>query len=181
MYGLPTRMRNLYHGYKNNRQGGYEWQTIDRDIDVALHEFAPGQVLIKDKLEHRCIGFTGPLGDFRRFVKQGPQPVAPLGTPFDSEFTLQLCNRCGTWTRPDASPLTECPVCSEVLSVEDTHLCRTPSGFRTDFDPSLVTGEFEMPRRYRSIAAENVTTDFRPQPKSNPDNRLFISRKDIPH
>jgi DEAD/DEAH box helicase domain-containing protein len=167
MYGLPTRMRNLYHGYKSDRQGGYEWQTIDRDIDVALHEFAPGQVLIKDKLEHRCIGFTGPLGDFRRFVKQGPQPVDPLGTPFDSEFTLQLCNRCGTWTRPDAGPLTECPVCSEVLSVEDTHLCRTPSGFRTDFDPSLVTGEFEMPRRYRSVAAENVTTDFRPQSESN--------------
>ncbi len=167
MYGLPTRMRNLYHGYKSNRQGGYEWQAIDRDIDVALHEFAPGQVLIKDKLEHRCIGFTGPLGDFRRFVKQGPQPIAPLGAPFDAEFTLQLCNRCGTWTRPDASPLTECPVCSEVLTADDTHLCRTPSGFRTDFSPSRVTGEFEMPRRHRSVAAENVTADFRPQSKSN--------------
>jgi DEAD/DEAH box helicase domain-containing protein len=168
MYGLPTRMRNLYHGYKNNRQGGYEWLTIDRDIDVALHEFAPGQVLIKDKLEHRCVGFTGPLGDFRRHAKQqGPQPIAPLGAPFDAEFILQLCNRCGTWTRPDPGAATECPVCSEVLSPEDTHLCRTPSGFRTDFRPSLVTGEFEMPRRYRSVAAEAVTTVFLSQSESH--------------
>ena len=167
MYGLPTRSRNLHHGYKQDDQGNNEWETIDRDVDVALHEFAPGQILIKDKLEHRCVGFTGPLGDFRKYPKQGPQTITPLGDAFDAEFTLQLCRKCGTWTRPQSEPLPECPVCSEALSQSDTHLCRTPSGFRTDFKPLLVSGEFELPRRYRSVAAENVAATFYNQPESN--------------
>lgn len=53
MYGMPTRVRNLYLGLRKtkgvNGQTEYEWSTMDRDLDLAVFEYAPGSVLIKDK------------------------------------------------------------------------------------------------------------------------------------
>ena len=34
--------------------------SMDRDLEMAIYEFAPGAVLVKDKARHRAIGFTGP-------------------------------------------------------------------------------------------------------------------------
>jgi DEAD/DEAH box helicase domain-containing protein len=61
MYGMPTRVRNLYcnHRRQNKEIPIRSWETIDRDLDMAIYEFAPGSMLVKDKLQHRCIGFTG--------------------------------------------------------------------------------------------------------------------------
>ncbi|MEG8038743.1 helicase-related protein [Sphingomonas sp. LR60] len=64
MYGMPTRVRQLYLGLRaqsEDRNTDYDWSTMDRDLDMAVFEFAPGSVLTKDKRKHRVIGFTGTL------------------------------------------------------------------------------------------------------------------------
>lgn len=44
MYGMPTRVRPMYLGIKN--QGDKpEWEYVDRDIDIAIYEFSPGQTV----------------------------------------------------------------------------------------------------------------------------------------
>ena len=39
---------------------------MDRDLEMAIFEFAPGSLLVKDKEKHKAIGFTGSLLDPER-------------------------------------------------------------------------------------------------------------------
>ena len=53
MYGMPSRTRLLYHRLTSNGE-----KTIDRDLEIAITEFAPGAEKTKDKVIHTAIGFT---------------------------------------------------------------------------------------------------------------------------
>ena len=59
LQGMPTRVRNLIHGFikiSNNKE--YEATTIDRDLGIAIYDFAPGAQKTKDKGVVQSIGFT---------------------------------------------------------------------------------------------------------------------------
>jgi DEAD/DEAH box helicase domain-containing protein len=62
LQGMPTRIRNLIHGFKKitevNTIEGYEATTIDRDLGIAIYDFAPGSQKTKDKGVVQSIGFT---------------------------------------------------------------------------------------------------------------------------
>lgn len=63
MQGMPTRGRNLIHGFEeikgeNNVVEGYEATTMDRDLGIAIYDFAPGSQKTKDKGVVQSIGFT---------------------------------------------------------------------------------------------------------------------------
>lgn len=63
MQGMPTRGRNLIHGFneikgENNVLEGYEANTMDRDLGIAIYDFAPGSQKTKDKGVVQSIGFT---------------------------------------------------------------------------------------------------------------------------
>src|SRR5690606_25339049 len=57
MYGMPTRTRNLYLGFADE-DGVLNPITIDRDLDIAIYEFSPGNIIVRDKHEHIPVGFT---------------------------------------------------------------------------------------------------------------------------
>lgn len=131
MYGLPTRVRDLMVGQDRRLN---ETISLDRDLDVAIFEFAPGRVLVHDKREHRCIGLTPRIG-----LKGND-----LGTlqefPWDRRFLLGSCPRCSAWQQLQITKEEEtlaCPSCgqSSERSSWDVHSCLEPAGFRTDFQP----------------------------------------------
>ena len=161
MYGMPTRVKSLYHDIKHQELGQYVWHTIDRDVDIAIHEFAPGQTIVKDKLEHTCIGFTGTLPNVRRYRKDAPLPITPITETFEAEFRLQHCAQCGAWAKTVQQEESVCPICESKIEAENIHLCRTPAAFRTDLQPSNVSGDIELVRRFRSVAAESISPILR--------------------
>ena len=57
MFGMPTRVRNLYYGPP--RHGEDEFCAIDRDLDLAVAEFCPGAERTKDKRTYRPNGLVG--------------------------------------------------------------------------------------------------------------------------
>ncbi|WP_287404397.1 hypothetical protein [Candidatus Brachybacter algidus] len=59
MFGMPTTVKNLYHGI--NKQ--LEPLSIDRAQSMAIYEFAPGAQKTKDKAIHQVIGFTSEFSD----------------------------------------------------------------------------------------------------------------------
>ena len=61
MYGMPSDVRNFYHGL--NRRND-EVMSIDRPSEMALSEFAPGSEKTKDKGVYRIEALTLPM-DFR--------------------------------------------------------------------------------------------------------------------
>lgn len=183
MYGMPTRVRNLYLGDAPRPEGNFwrTWRTVDRDLDLAVFEFAPGSVLTKDKQEHLCVGFTGPLADFR-LRKGAIQDVQPLDGPFAAPFWMAQCGYCGAWHRFDTAPKgggSECGSCSRVIDGAAAGECRTPTGFRTDFWPRDIEEQGLQSGRHRLNTAEGRAVNLLKDEGANlsfscePQTRLY--------
>jgi DEAD/DEAH box helicase domain-containing protein len=173
MYGMPTRVRNLYCNHKPQAKEVpiRSWETIDRDLDLAIYEFAPGSVLVKDKLQHRSIGFTGPLADFRDRARKGATiDVSPMGPAFTELFWMVQCTKCGAWSRFLSKPEPgeqECRACGGMVDQLRATECRVPSGFRTDFFPRSFDDEVVESRKHRSLTAEGMPLRMNEDPNSN--------------
>ena len=139
MYGMPTRVRDLYLTLMRDGDGidaEYFWSSIDRDQEMAIFEFAPGSILVKDKRKHLAIGFTGPLLDPEL---RGNTNTIDLGNPttswFGDEAYVARCLTCGAAKheieRPQ-HPLV-CDDCQRGLQPDDFQRYLTPSAFRTEF------------------------------------------------
>src|SRR5262249_33596981 len=171
MYGMPTRMRNLYLGDMPRPEGQFwrTWRTVDRDLDLAVFEFAPGSVLTKDKQEHLCMGFTGSLPDY--ISRRGPVPeIKPRESPFADPFWMVQCGYCGAWHQFDSDPhatSAECGSCERVLDVAAAGECRTPNGFRTDFWPREVEEQPLTAGRHRLNTAEGKGVRLEAENRSN--------------
>jgi DEAD/DEAH box helicase domain-containing protein len=144
MYGMPTRVRDLYVGTRESASTRQtDWLTIDRDLDLAVHEFAPGSVIVKDKREHVCVGFTGPLPGF--LFKQPPGVhVNPMSAAFGEPFWMLECVNCGSWFRYDDRPddnIGDCISCGRPLEPRRSAESREPLGFRTNFRPFFGYGQ----------------------------------------
>ncbi|WP_223620594.1 DEAD/DEAH box helicase [Lysobacter sp. ESA13C] len=170
MYGMPTRVRNLYVNTRDARASRQtEWTAIDRDLDLAVYEFAPGSVLVKDKHEHLCVGFTGPLRSFL-FKKPPGIHVDPMSPAFGDPFWMLECVSCGSWFRHDTKPVDDigdCDSCGEPLSPERSNECREPLGFRTNFRPSTDANSDGPSGRHRSIQSETINLNFGESSGSN--------------
>lgn len=168
MYGMPTRVRELHLGYRSESGGDWRnWVSVGRDLDLAIQEFSPGSVLVKDKQQHLCVGFTGPLPVFNKHQTE----LKPLGPAFSSPFWLTQCDRCGAWKRFDKDPAerqVDCVSCGFVLDGEKAYECRVPNGFRTDFAPRSVDYRAPMSfRRNNSTTAEGADIRFDTSSESN--------------
>lgn len=135
LYGMPTRSRDLYVELKKPKGSREaEWDTIDRDQDMAIFDFAPGSVRTREKLRHRCIGFTGVLLDPDEHATDFNGPVDPISDWRKDEFHLRFCGQCGAWTRGTEHTVS-CHACDAPLA--DTPIrCITPSAYRTELIPT---------------------------------------------
>lgn len=140
MYGMPTRVRNLYLGLRKtkgaNGQTEYEWSTMDRDLDLAVFEYAPGSVLIKDKKKHQVIGFTGNY----REPQVRDNRVSDLSTVCswkESSHYVAICQSCGSAKLEKNQPINNinCEDCDTPIGSDEFEIYITPTAFRTDFEP----------------------------------------------
>ncbi len=110
MYGMPTGLRNFYHGVENK-----ELKMIDRDIDLAILEFAPNKVRTKDKAEYRVAGLTFPLDYKKPFREKNKRVIASSDKHTDAlkhAHQVANCFICGYFD-PEAKDIdtNECPAC----------------------------------------------------------------------
>lgn len=162
MFGMPTRVRNLYLDLKKEERRPVA-STIDRDLDLAIYEFAPGAKVVKDKHEHLCVGFTPALGLPEHVRRDGDTSVVSFQAEWYGErFRMVQCGTCSAWARLGAADDEElqCGACGAVLSEENARLCTVPHAFRTDFRPEPNKEEILSSSRHRSIQAEGQTLDF---------------------
>lgn len=164
MYGMPTRVRDLYLGLgiEDNRPVA---RSIDRDLDVAIYEFAPGATVVKDKHEHRCVGITPSLG-LPEYVPnhEDADAIGFQNSPFGEMFRMVQCPVCSAWARLDGTEGVEeirCEACGAFVSVDAGRDCAVPNAFRTDFGP-VSKDEPSSGTRHRSVQAEGKFLELRP-------------------
>jgi ATP-dependent helicase YprA (DUF1998 family) len=122
MFGFPTRVRYLFH----ERPGGaYEWPpegVVDRELDIAISQFAPGSETVKDGIIHTAVGAVDyqPVGNA---VVEEPNPLGP-------PLPIGLCRRCQA-VDGSQNPAMTCPVCGAAPpDYEHVNLAQ-PRGFTT--------------------------------------------------
>lgn len=140
MFGFPTRVRLLYHKTPTRRSWPPD-DVIDRELDIAISQFAPGSESVKDGLVHTAVGVV----DYRpqgKDVVETPNPLGPA-------IRVGLCANCHA-VDPDGSR-TSCSVCGATEEEESGY--RTidlsqPAGFRTWYGRSRdFDGVFEWTPR----------------------------------
>lgn len=168
MFGFPTRVRNLYTRWPTS---GHPWPPsggmVDRDLDIAISQFAPGSQTVKDKQVHTAVGVVELLPNGRDVrIKPGFVPPLPNGNrkigkcdychavvndPEGAEFA-PLVNA------PDV-PTLICPACGHPeLRVIDA---RQPQNFFTNLRSEDFEGQFEwQPRATRPTI--NLKAEYHP-------------------
>ncbi len=130
MFGMPSRTRQLYHGF--NYDGDREPKTIDRDLDLAITEFAPGSQKTKDKRVYTAIGFTAPL------LRRRGRIVPVSNDPIPWRRWMLRCLKCHYTATSEAQPTdTLCPFCGASFTDPQPFTVfrvAAPAAFRTSFD-----------------------------------------------
>src|SRR5438093_4788407 len=105
MFGFPTRVRLLFHEYPRVREGGWppERGIVDREIDIAISQFAPGAQTVKDDELHTAVGVV----DFRPSGGDVVMHPDPLGQ-VDS---VGICRQCQALVE-DPARTGGCPFCT---------------------------------------------------------------------
>jgi len=167
MFGFPTRTRNLYTRWpnSNSQQWPPESGVVDRNLDIALGQFAPGSQTIKDKQVHTACGVVN-------IYRQGNKLQSDVGLipalPNPGQ-SVGLCSNCQAVAFPHVAidpphahkppEEVECPVCGEkkLRNID----AREPTGFFTDLEPEDYKGQFEwQPRATRpSLSFDAETLD----------------------
>lgn len=143
MFGFPTRTRYLFH---EDPRGRGEWppeDIIDRDLDIAVSQFAPGSETVKDGLVHTAVGVVDyvPQGNT---VAEGPNPLGP-------PISVGLCSRCQA-VDGSLAPAPSCPVCGATAQQDPGYRIidvAQPAGFCTWYQagPRDFDGVFEWTPR----------------------------------
>jgi Lhr-like helicase len=152
MYGMPTRVRPLYLGLSGS-QNEVKWDSVDRDIDLAISEFAPSQILVRDKQRHRAIGFTGSLRPPKVTFKDTIE--ADLQWYEESRY-VGRCTHCeGTIAKADLPDIPiYCADCGAGIEPTAFEKFYVPSAFRTSFKPMEQDEDTTTRPMRRSIVAE---------------------------
>jgi DEAD/DEAH box helicase domain-containing protein len=139
MFGFPTRVRYLFH---DNPGASYQWPpdgTVDRELDIAISQFAPSSETVKDGLIHTAVGVV----DYQPQGSTVVEQPNPLGPP----IPIGLCHQCQA---VDGSqlPAPACPVCGATQPDYEVVNLSQPRGFRTWFGQSRdFDGVFEWTAR----------------------------------
>ena len=147
MFGFPTRTRYLYHGGPPRADKGWPPQkgVVDRDLDIAISQFAPGAQTVKDD---RLLTSVGVVDYYLsgRDVHTTPEPLSepqPVG----------ICRSCQAMVE---NPHTSegCPLCAAASGTGDYRIANLsePRGFTTWWHTEgEYSGAFEFtPRALRA-------------------------------
>jgi hypothetical protein len=133
MYGMPTRVRLLYTR-QQPEDDRISFLAMDRDLDVAIQEFAPGKVLVQDKRRYFTVGYAG-----SRFLKSFNEGRVYQSIPatIGVERHLVECSTCQGWSNASSDPanLGVCQACGADLSGSGRYSVFTPHGFLTTMVP----------------------------------------------
>lgn len=164
MYGMPTRTRQLATRPIKTRDGVIEFASMDRDLDIAIQEFAPGKYLIQDKRRYFTVGFAGQL-----LPRQGrPSDFESRPEDLGERRTLVKCSVCEAWGSSSAEDA-ECPGCGAMLAEAERYSCFVPRGFLTSLVAKRAEDDAEqsLSSASKSSLAEAVVVDAPPEQGTN--------------
>jgi hypothetical protein len=122
MFGFPTQARNLYTREPWQSRPWPPRGSVDRDMRIAVSEFAPGNQIVVDKAIYTSIGCV----DY--YPAPGGRPKA-VAQPLERMTNIGLCDACGC---VDEEPGSACGNCGAETEYRRIVLA-FPAGFRSEW------------------------------------------------
>lgn len=138
MFGFPTRVRDMFL-WRPHRP--YPWPprgTVDRQLELAVIDFAPGSETVRDKQVHTAVGLAA-------YRPAGSSVIA--GAPLGRSHRITLCRRCGTVRRRDVDSPAACDECSAGAPDFGAFALAEPDGFRSAYRSFDFEGSFTASAR----------------------------------
>ncbi|MCT8140493.1 hypothetical protein H1D32_24150 [Anaerobacillus sp. CMMVII] len=146
MFGFPTRVRLLHHGFRteNTKPHALDKDTVDRDLEIAINEYSPGSELVKDKSIHKSVGIA-------HYWVSGNRVIAERN-PLGKVREVAYCKNCYILYDQESVLPDCCDSCGEPLSNQSNCTFRKipisePQGFRTDWIKRDFRESFEWVSR----------------------------------
>ena len=161
MYGMPTRIKPLYMGAKQEGSSAPEFSTVDREQDLAIFEFAPGRSLVRDKRRFESIGVSAVLLPPR--ATKGAPRASIAEEWLDEERWIALCSDCGavaSVAEPPSKPMVCCD-CESQIDGDAFERYVTPRAFTTSFrsEPADENEDLVAFRRVVTIEAKDIVVN----------------------
>ena len=126
MFGFPTGVRLLYHQLPQIANWPPTSGVVDRDIEIAISQFAPGSETIKDKKIHTSIGIAS-------YKREGGSIVTESGIAHNRLIPIGFCTNCKAIIESSIESENNCRICGSeefkrIQAIE-------PKGFLTNFKP----------------------------------------------
>ena len=154
MFGFPTGVRLLYHQPPRGSNWPPTSDVVDRDIEIAISQFAPGSETVKDKKIHTSIGIVSYKPNQGRLVSE---------SGIAHERLIGFCETCkAVFTSDDVKEENICPICCS----EEFKLIQgiEPKGFLTNFKPDDAHESFNWaPRSTYSRLPSDESVDLKKQ------------------
>ena len=138
MFGFPTGVRLLYHQLPQTANWPPTSGIVDRDIEIAISQFAPGSETIKDKKIHTSIGIVS-------YKREGGTIVTESGIAHNRLIPIGFCANCKAIFESSIENETNCRICGSeeykrIQAIE-------PKGFLTNFKPDDAQESFNWTPR----------------------------------
>jgi len=147
MFGFPTQSRYLFTELPKASDPWPPVGAIDRDLRIAISEFAPGNEVVIDKFVYRSVGVVG-------FQPQGTRRPKGLEEPLGRTMRVGLCDVC---KNIDEKPRDQCGTCGEASDYREVDLA-FPIGFRAEWARERRRYESAVDRLSRA-SVPRVTVD----------------------
>jgi len=118
MFGFPTRVRNLYIGEPSRLPSK---EVVDRPLEIAISQFAPGSETIRDKQVLRSVGIVD-------YKPAHPRPQMVDGRGWQSR--CGVCRYCQALVQ-EPSKANHCPVCGSSSHYSNVDVWE-PHGFQVE-------------------------------------------------
>jgi ATP-dependent helicase YprA (DUF1998 family) len=147
MFGFPTQSRHLFTERPHSSDPWPPVGAIDRDLRIAISEFAPGNEVVVDKFVYRSVGVVG-------FQPMGHRQPKGLEEPLGRAMKVGLCDVC---KNIDETPSERCGTCGDQASYREVELV-FPTGFRAEWARERRRYESALDRLSRA-SVPRVTVD----------------------
>ena len=185
MFGMPTDVKNFYHGTASN----YETLKIDRGQGMAVYEFAPGAQKTKDKAIYQSIGFTSDIlkGKDNRGKDTLINKEDDLtgNSPFYLNRWMERCKKCGynqSFSDMDEPTNLQCPNCGNFdVNTYSKFRIKSPKAYRSNFllgDDNRDEADF-VTNRPPIYADRSTDGDSNRDEKTEANAKVIISDKDV--
>jgi len=170
MFGMPSRVRELIHGFRKYEKL-FEKLFINREVEMAIKEFAPGAQKTKDKALHTAIGITGDLVRVNNKWKD-------KNNALDAKWTVFKCPHCNHFEIKETGAYSNCPKCNEDVPNSSIFEVVTPKYFITDLSngDDTIEGEQLFFGNSNTIA-ENSEIQFDQEANTNYEKRFINDSK----